>query len=213
MDVAESCSRGPSPPRRKEVPVPGPFLLGKRVQLRPFEDEDAPILADWINDPEIRKLVLSRFAKSVKDEREWLATMSAKETPPRNIVFGVELKRDRKLIGSIGLHTIDWVQRRAMTGILIYPTAFRGKGYGTEAKNLMLDYAFGELGMLSLWALAIEGNEASIRGLEKQGYKRSGVFRKSTLVQGVWVDSIYFDILREEWEELRGGGRRRRTGR
>jgi RimJ/RimL family protein N-acetyltransferase len=67
--------------------------------------------------------------------------------------------------------------------------------------------------MLSLWALALEGNAASIRALLKQGYKRSGVHRKSTLVQGVWVDAIYFDILREEWEELRGGARRRRTGR
>jgi RimJ/RimL family protein N-acetyltransferase len=192
--------------------VPGPFLIGKRVQLRPLTDEDAPNLADWINDPEIRRLVLSRFAKSIKDEKEWLASMSSTGTP-QNIALGVEVKRGKRLIGTVGLHTIDWVQRRAMTGILIHPLAFRGKGYGTEAKNLMLDYAFGELGMLSLWALALEGNAASIRALLKQGYKRSGVHRKSTLVQGVWVDSIYFDILREEWEELRGGARRRRTGR
>jgi RimJ/RimL family protein N-acetyltransferase len=192
--------------------VPGPFLIGKRVQLRPLTDEDAPYLADWINDPEIRRLVLSRFAKSIKDEKEWLASMSSTGTP-QNIALGVEVKRGKRLIGTVGLHTIDWVQRRAMTGILIHPLAFRGKGYGTEAKNLMLDYAFGELGMLSLWALALEGNAASIRALLKQGYKRSGVHRKSTLVQGVWVDAIYFDILREEWEELRGGARRRRTGR
>jgi RimJ/RimL family protein N-acetyltransferase len=192
--------------------VPGPFLIGKRVQLRPLTDEDAPNLADWINDPEIRRLVLSRFAKSIKDEKEWLASMSSTGTP-QNIALGVEVKRGKRLIGTVGLHTIDWVQRRAMTGILIHPLAFRGKGYGTEAKNLMLDYAFGELGMLSLWALALEGNAASIRALLKQGYKRSGVHRKSTLVQGVWVDAIYFDILREEWEELRGGARRRRTGR
>ncbi len=192
--------------------MPGPFLIGKRVQLRPLTDEDAPLLADWINDPEIRRLVLSRFAKSIKDEKEWLASMSSTGTP-QNIVLGVEVKRGKRLIGTVGLHTIDWVQRRAMTGILIHPLAFRGKGYGTEAKNLMLDYAFGELGMLSLWALAVEGNVASIRALLEQGYKRSGVHRKSTLVQGAWVDSIYFDILREEWEELRGGARRRRTGR
>ncbi len=192
--------------------MPGPFLIGRRIQLRPLVDEDAPNLADWINDPEIRRLVLSRFAKSIKDEKEWLASMASTGTP-QNIVLGVEVKRGKRLIGSVGLHMIDWVQRRAMTGILIYPLAFRGKGYGTEAKNLLLDYAFGELGMLSLWALAVDGNEASIRALLKQGYKRSGVHRKSTLVQGAWVDSIYFDILREEWEELRGGTRRRRTGR
>ena len=190
----------------------GPFLIGKRIQLRPFEEEDAPVVAGWINDPELREVLLVRFAKSVKDEREWIASLSSKG-PPENIVFAVELKTTRKLIGSIGMHSIDWVHRRAMTGIFLYPRTSRGKGYGTEAKNLMLDYAFGELGLLSLWAIAIEGNAASIRALEKQGYRRSGVFRKSTLVKGAWVDSIYFDILREEWEELRGRARRRRTGR
>ena len=181
----------------------GPFLIGERVQLRPFEEEDAPILADWINDPDVRRYVLARFPKTIKDERDWLASMAAGGQPPRNVVFGVELRRDRRLIGSIGLHMIDWVQRRAMTGIFLYPAGMRGLGYGSEAKNLMLGYAFGELALRSLWAIAFENNVASMNALSKQGYQRSGVFRKATMIDGVWVDSVYFDILREEWDQLR----------
>lgn len=179
----------------------GPFLIGRRVQLRPFDEEDAPLLADWINDPQLRSFIAIRFAKSVKDEREWIAALSSKE-PPSDLAFGIELKRGRRLIGSVGLHQISWVHRRAMTGIFLYPPSMRGKGYGTEAKDLMIDYAFGELGLHSLWAIAFAENEPSMRALVKQGYRRSGVHRSSMLVKGSWVDAIYFDILREEWEKL-----------
>ncbi len=181
----------------------GPFLIGSRVQLRPYEEQDAAVLAGWLNDPDLRELILLRFPVSIAGEKGWITSLTA-SVPPRNIAFGIELKTTGTLIGSIGLHEISWVQRRAATGIFLYPASQRGKGYGTEAKNLLLDYAFGELGMRSLWALAFEHNTASIRALEKQGYRRGGVFRKSALVKGRWVDSIYFDILREEWEELRG---------
>lgn len=190
----------------------GPFLIGARVQLRPFEEEDAPTLANWINDPEIRRFLMVRFARSVKDEKEWIASLSPKENP-RNLGFAIELRQDRRLIGSIGMHMIDWIHRRAMTGFFLYPESMRGKGYGTEAMNLLLDYGFGELGMQSLWAMVFEGNEASCRSLLKQGYTRSGLFRKAYLVTGQWTDTVYFDILREEWEALRSQASGKRTPR
>ena len=79
----------------------------------------------------------------------------------------------------------------------------RNKGYATEAKRLLLDYAFGELGLHSLWAIAVEDNAASCRALEKQGYKKSGLLRKALLVKGRWVDAIYYDVLQEEWDRIR----------
>lgn len=182
----------------------GPFLIGRHVQLRPFEEEDASTLADWINDPEIRMNVLARFPKSIKNEKEWLASMSSGSGLPRDVVLGIERVKDRRLIGSIGLHQIDWVNRRAMTGMFLYSVAMRGKGYGTEAKNLLLDYAFGELGLYSVYALTNVGNEASIAALRKQGYTQSGVHRRAALLRGRRVDSLYFDLLLEEWEAMRG---------
>ncbi len=184
--------------------MPGPFLIGRRVQLRPFEEQDAPVLADWINDPEVRQYLLARFPKSIKDEREWISEMSSGSGVPRDVVLGIELRKGRRLIGTIGLHLIDWTNRRAMTGMFLYPAAVRGKGYGTEAKNLMLDYAFGELGLYSLYALALAGNEASIRALRGQGYTQSGVQRRAILSRGKRVDLLYFDLTLDEWEMMRG---------
>ena len=179
-----------------------PFLIGERVLLRPIQDSDAEAFVGWINHPEIRSFLLFRFPMSLRDEREWIEGLSEKGLR-RNVVLAIERKNDQKHIGTVGLHGIDWIHRRAMTVSFVCPASLRGKGYGTEAKNLLLDYAFGELGMHSLFAVAFEGNEGSIRALEKQGYKRGGVFRKSHLVKGEWVDAIYYDILLEDWRALR----------
>ena len=179
-----------------------PFLIGRRIVLRPIEETDAETYAKWMNDPEMRNYLSIRFPLSLQGEKEWIAGLSEKGLP-RNIVFAIERRKDNKHIGSVGMHQIDWVRRRATTGSFICPSTMRRKGYATEAKNLLLDYAFGELGLHSLWAIAMEDNVASFRALEKQGYKKNGRFRKAFLVKGRWVSAVYYDILQAEWEQLR----------
>jgi ribosomal-protein-alanine N-acetyltransferase len=186
-----------------------PFLIGPRVQLCPIEETDAETFAKWINDPEMRDYLAVRFPMSLQGEKDWIAGLAAKGLP-RNIVFAIERRKDSKHIGSVGLHQIDWVHRRATTGSLICPAAMRRKGYATEAKNLLLDYAFGELGMHSIWAIAMEENVPSCRALEKQGYQKNGIFRKAHLVKGKRVNAIYYDILLEDWERLRGSAKPKR---
>jgi RimJ/RimL family protein N-acetyltransferase len=136
------------------------------------------------------------------------------------MALGIELKKGNRLIGTVGLHAIDWIHRRGMTGSFIGPRALRGRGLGTEAKTLLIDHAFADLGMESIWSFVVADNVASLRALEKQGYQRNGIFRHSALVDGQWKDCIYFDLLRSEWELARGRKqvaaetrRVRRTGR
>jgi len=188
------------------------FQIGRRVILRPAEETDAEVLAEYINHPETRRFIMVRFPKSLREEREWIASLSTKGTP-QNLVFVVERKRDGQAIGVVGLHQIDWVQRRCVSGSFIGPPRLRGEGYGTEAKSLLLDYAFGELGMQSVWALVFADNTPSIRALEKQGYRRGGVHRKSVWRGSTWIDSYYYDILQEDWAALRRKPRARSKGR
>lgn len=185
------------------------FLIGPRVRLRAVEESDAETFADWINHPDMREFLLVRFPMSLRDEKEWIAGHSVLKGTPRDLAFAIELVKDGRLIGATGLHMIDWIQRRAMTGMFLFPEEVRGKGYGTEAKGLLLDYAFGELGLHSIFSFTYGGNRRSQRALERQGYRRGGVQRKAYLVKGEWVDGIYFDILREEWEERRKASARK----
>jgi ribosomal-protein-alanine N-acetyltransferase len=85
-------------------------------------------------------------------------------------------------------------------GYAIMPSE-HGKGYGTEALQLMIDYLFLAKQVHRIQANTDPENTVSQRLLEKAGFKREGVARKSSFVRGQWRDEYSYSILREEWKE------------
>jgi len=77
----------------------------------------------------------------------------------------------------------------------------RGKGYGTEAVQLMVDNLFIYRNIVRIQATADVGNKAAQRVLEKAGFRTEGTIRKLSLVRGKWRDRTLYDILLEEWKE------------
>jgi RimJ/RimL family protein N-acetyltransferase len=77
----------------------------------------------------------------------------------------------------------------------------RGKGYGTEAVQLMVDYLFLSQNIVRIQAMTDVRNKASQRALERAGFKMEGTIRKSAFVRGAWTNAYLFGILREEWNE------------
>jgi RimJ/RimL family protein N-acetyltransferase len=77
----------------------------------------------------------------------------------------------------------------------------RGKGYCTEAVQIMVDYLFLSRNIVRVEAHTSIRNRASQRVLEKSGFKKEGTLRKAYFVRGEWVDSCIYSILREEWKE------------
>ncbi|HEY4474765.1 MAG TPA: GNAT family N-acetyltransferase, partial [Candidatus Paceibacterota bacterium] len=103
------------------------FLIGRRVNLRPFLRTDIPTLTRWINDPEVREFVASTLPQTEKQEEEWFNKLGASD---KDIVLGIETK-EGVLIGSMGIHKINWRDRICTTGALIGEKEYWGKGYGT----------------------------------------------------------------------------------
>ena len=77
----------------------------------------------------------------------------------------------------------------------------RGKGYGTEAIQLMVDYLFLAKDIVRIQAETHPQNKTSSRVLEKAGFSKEGVIRKSFFSRGVWRDTALYSILREEWKQ------------
>ncbi len=76
----------------------------------------------------------------------------------------------------------------------------QGRGYGTAAVARSLEIAFGEMGMEKVEACVFVGNDASVRILEKNGFRHEGLIRKGTLKRGRWIDEHLLGITREDWE-------------
>ncbi len=171
------------------------FLVGRRVNLRPFSRADIPTLTRWINDPEVRQFVLATLPFTEQQEEEWFNKLGKNN---ENIVLGIETK-DGVLIGSMGIHRIEWRDRICTTGALIGEKEYWGKGYGTDAKMVLLDYIFNTLNLRKVCSGAIAYNKRSLHYSLHCGYKIEGRKRKQIFKKGRYWDLIELGLFKEEW--------------
>ena len=178
------------------------YLCGDRLYLRPLEESDLERCHRWINQPDLRRFILASFPMDMKAERDWFENLP-RDNPRRDIAFAIVLNEGDRHIGNTGVHGIDWFNRRGETGSFIADAADRGKGYGAEAKVLLLDYLFDTLNFHRVDSHTIEYNEASIRHLLKCGFVEEGRRRQVMFRDGKWHDARLFGILAEEWRARR----------
>lgn len=79
----------------------------------------------------------------------------------------------------------------------------RGKGYGSEAVQIMVDYLFLNRDLVRIQAETHPDNAASTKVLEKTGFSKEGLIRKAFFSRGTWRDTALYSILKNEWKEPR----------
>jgi RimJ/RimL family protein N-acetyltransferase len=179
------------------------FLRGAKCALGFLDKTDAPDLTRWINAQRKgqRNLMISLPYTEMQEEN-WIERIAENQKKQKEIVLAIETF-EGKFIGTIGLHRINWKDRTAVTGMLIGEPDYREKGYGTDAKMALLDYAFNTLNLWKICSGALAFNVGSQRCLEKCGYQREGVRRKQFFRNGEYHDEIMFGLFKEEWLEAK----------
>lgn len=175
------------------------FLEGFRTTLRPFGEEDLPSVTRWINDPRVRKFVSAYLPASLAAEREWIAGQGK---DAKNIVLAIVTKPEGILIGSMGLHGINWKDRVATTGALIGERSYWGKGYGTDAKMALLEYAFHELDLYKICSTVAAFNKRSLAYSLHCGYRVEGRRKEHMVMNGRRYDHIDLALFRRQWEPI-----------
>lgn len=171
------------------------ILRGERIMLRPVEISDIDRLLK-INDEEVRQYLLSVFPLNKLKEEEWVKNLY---TNQRDIVFAIVPMEMDQLIGTTGLHGIDWVNRCAEFGIAITDKNYWNLGLGTEATKLTLKYAFEYLNLHRVQLRVYEYNQRAIHVYEKCGFVREGILRKARYLKGAYHDIVVMGILAEEY--------------
>jgi RimJ/RimL family protein N-acetyltransferase len=176
--------------------VRNPFLVGKRLYLRPLELDDAPTFVGWVNDPRVNRTLQLHGPMSEIAERDWIErTVRSKEG-----MAGVIMTRDHdRMIGVSGLGLINWRDRHASFGIMIGVPAMWGRGFGTEVTVLVTDYGFHWLNLNRVYLHVYAHNLAGIRAYEKAGYRLEGVQRQGAFREGAYHDVHLMAVLRDEW--------------
>jgi len=178
---------------------------GKLVRLAAESPEVlASAHARWERDSEYHRLADSVPAHlwSEKKIKEWLEKQMEGD-PMRAFRFSIRTLEEDRLIGIIGLIP-DWVHSDAILFIAIGNRDHWGKGYGTDAMELIVRYGFLELNLHRI-TLGLNGyNARAQRVYEKVGFKLEGTLRGDTLREGRRTDGLSMGILRREWMALQG---------
>ena len=199
--------RQPAPlryPERELDPPVNAFLVGKRIYLKPIEQDDAEAIAAWAMRETQTEFDVGRTPRSPISYWHW-NRKNYELDPPTWVRFAICLIEDGTIIGSNGLAFIDWVHRTAETETDIVQPDYRGGGYGTEAKHLLLEYAFETLCLHMVRSQAWEFNKPSCAALRKQGYRDAGRLNWTGVKNGGFADDLLFDLLGREWREARIG--------
>ena len=171
------------------------FLKGKRTTLRPLLEKDIPLLMRWINDPEVRQYLLRIFPAMEADETDWLERLH--KNSDKDVALMIEVKGIP--IGTMGLHGINWKNRVATTGALIGEKQYWNKGYGTDAKMVLLDYAFNTLNLRKIMSHVKSFNKRSLAYSLHCGYKIEGCLKKQDFSHGKYHDEIILSLFKHQW--------------
>lgn len=176
-----------------------PFLVGPRLYFRPLERADARQLVTFLNDPGVRRTLLFHRPMGVGQEEGFLEALGKDE---HQVVLGIARHNHADLIGTVGLHKLDFRSRHAEFGLVIGERSAWGQGFGTEATRMMLDYGFGTLNLNRIWLQVYASHASAIRVYEKAGFRKEGVQRQQHFADGRYEDGVLMGILRSEWTPL-----------
>lgn len=176
------------------------MFKGKKVKLRALTMEDVEPAYQHMNDPEVLLNLSPGIPYPITYEREkqWFESQIAMKDTYN---FAIEDIETGLYIGGCGINKVDWMNRVATVGIYIGDEDFRGKGYGTEAMELLVDFIFNQMNINRIQLFVFSFNERAIRSYKKVGFVEEGRLKQSVFRNGRYYDEIIMSILRENYSK------------
>jgi len=165
------------------------MLEGKNIILRPLKMTDWEKTLKWRNDFVIKQQAMMHpFPITEMVEKAWYEDI-LKSTSDKTIYFTIT-KNDDTPIGFITLNKINYTHKNCRLGILIGEAGEQGKGYGKEAMELIINYAFKTLNLNKITLEVTEINKQAIKL-----YLNLGFVEEGRLKQHFFANGEYFDII------------------
>lgn len=185
------------------LPDPRPVIDTPRLRLRPLGPGDVSALFGLFSDAHALRYWSHLPFTELAEAEALLRNSNAHAEVGDLLKWGVELRATGVLAGTVTLAAIDRANRRAEVGFMV-GRAHWGQGIGSEAMRALVGHAFapsetGGAGLLRLEADVDPRNTASLRALERLGFRREGLLRERWRVGGEAQDSVMLGLLASEW--------------
>lgn len=178
-------------------------LMGDKVALGPMHEGLLARIAVWYNDFSTSAISGDdiRPVSPVAVRTDWESLMKGERQGW--IGFAIYELATLRPIGHANVRDIGSVHRTAEFGILIGEKDCRGKGYGTEATQLVLDFAFSALGVHNVWLDTLSLNPAAIAAYRRAGFREIGRRREAYRIGDRVYDVVLMDCLATEFQRPR----------
>ena len=175
-----------------------PRMLGERIMLREFEQNDLGEMRKWITDPDSTRYLSDTFVvpQTWEQTAGFLDALLSGSKPGVHLVIADIMTGD--YLGQCDLMNVTDYSRKAELAIVLGPE-HQGKGYGGEAIELLLELANFPLNLNRVHLRVSSQNARALACYERAGFAREGVLRQDSFSGGEYRDTVIMGILRDEW--------------
>ncbi len=178
------------------------MLKGNKVKLGPVKREFIDYYLKWMNDPELTQYLMMYRPLTREMEEDWFNSLKNRDD---FFIFAILLFNQdeiEKLLGNCSID-VDWKNRVGTCGIIIGEKTYQGKGYGTEAMELLVNYGFNTLNLNRIQLETFSFNIRALKSYQKVGFKEEGIRRQAIYVNGEYHDAIMLGILKNEYQKIK----------
>jgi len=178
--------------------TPFPTLRTARLTLRQLTTADTEAMYFFRSDADFLRYINREPEPELAQTQAHLRQLAELHARDEGIVWGLSPMGEETLLGTICLWNLQLNNQRAEIGYGLHP-AYERQGFMTEALAEVVRFAFAELGLHSLEAQLDPANTASVRLLEKHGFRREAYFRENHFFRGQFLDGAVYSLLAPDW--------------
>ena len=166
-----------------------------QVSLRKFEARDIPNKVKWINDPLNNTHLHYDLPLEVEKTQVWF-----EKNKDRTDRYDAVIEVDGVPVGLIGLLGIDMRNLKAEYYVCLGEQSAKGKGVASQASRLILEYAFGTLGLNKVYLYTEFENTGAQRLFERMGFDKEGLMKEDLIYNGRKVDRFFYGLTKQKYE-------------
>jgi RimJ/RimL family protein N-acetyltransferase len=172
----------------------------ERLLLRLYTEDDLGDVYDIQSRPDVARYLYW----GVRDRAQARGSLAMKiaasglSEEGDNLTLAVVLPETGKVIGDVLLIWVSRDHRQGEIGYIFHPD-FGGRGYATEAAEVVLRLGFEAYGLHRVVGRLDARNTASARVLERLGMRREAHLVQNEMVKGEWTDEVVYAMLEDEW--------------
>lgn len=187
----------------KEVFSDPPSLHSERLDLVKISPEHAVDMYEYSSDPDVTKYLTWSCHSSVKETERYIKLLQKKYTAGVFNDWGLIHKESGKFIGTCGFTSFDHQNNTAEIGYVL-AKPYWGNGFAAEAAKTVMEFGFEKFGLDGYFAKCMEGNDASMRVMQKVGMSFEGIYKNGMFIKGSYKTIIVYNVTREKYFSLKG---------